>query len=178
MILGFHRWPSRFKIALFTGIFLLAISIVVFTWIKPSWKKLQFLRQQHTILNAQWQQHHLAMTRRQQLFHDLVLLRYPYLSRLQALHHIASSAVIYTQITRLIKTQNLQILAIKPQKQLQKADLIQQIFSVDLNGSESGIFNFIKLLMHQPWLTDIQQIELTTLDQGIHLQATFSAYYA
>ncbi len=173
----FNHWRSGLKICLFSGICgLFALSNAII-FIAPVYKKIRYLHTQTTSLNQQWGERRLVAVRRQQLQQDIILLRYPYLVSLQALHQKLTLAELYRKISLLAKTHELQILSLTPQTHQFAANLDQQIFSIEISGAESKILSFLQLMMHQSWLIEIQQLELTTTTAGIHLQITLAAYY-
>lgn len=176
MFITLYRWPKKFIIALFLSVFLLAF-FSVFIFLTPVYEKIQSLQKQTIVLNHQWQQRRTEAIQRQQLQQDTLLLQYPYVERLRDLHRQMTPAELYTQIALLAKSHALPILALKPQKQQTIANLKQQILTLNINGSELKILNFLQLLMHQTWLLEIQQLELTPTSTGVHLQAVLAAYY-
>lgn len=159
-----------------SGLFLLANA---FFFLKPGWEKFQQLHKQNGELNQQLQKQQVSIAHYQQLLRDMSLLKYPFSVRLESLYQPLSSGELFAQINALAKSQNLQVLELKPQKHQLFAHLQQQIFTLTLAGPELKIFSFLDLLMHCHWLLEIQQLSLTPLHTGagIQLQALMTAYY-
>lgn len=178
MITEFHRWHKHYKITLFFAILILFALTSYLLFISPIYEKIHRLQAQKIILNSQWQQRHSEAVHYKQLQQDILLLQYPYLIRLHALQKPMTAAELYTQISLLAKTHCLQIMALKPQKNQPIAGLNQLTFNLDMSGAELKLLSFLQLLMHQPWLLEIQQLTLSPTANGIHLQTTLAAYYA
>lgn len=177
MRLTLHHCSKQFKVILFLSVWALCVLLCGIIFLAPVYQKLQSIQQQAIALNLQWQQRRTAAIHRQQLQQDTTLLQYPYAARLQILHQQISTAELYTQIAVLAKSHDLQILVLKPQQHQAVGDLTQQILNLNMNGPELKLLNFLQLLMHQPWLLEIQQLELTPIGTGVHLQAELAAYY-
>lgn len=167
------------QILIFLGVIGLFSIIGARFLLLPEWHKLENLQRNLVQLNQQWQKQQTSWSHHQQLQRDLTILRYSYSARLQSLHKKLSSTELYAQINSLAKSHGLQILELKPQKHQLISGLQQQIFSLNLAGTETNILSFLHLLLHQPWLLEMQQINLISLQagEGIQLQAMMAAYH-
>lgn len=178
MIENFDQWHFYCKIILFVAICLAFIAINSLILLRPAYNEWQGARRQSMGFNEQKQQQMLMNRNRQDLQEKILRLKYPYESRLAELRRCLTPAIIYTQIAFLAKAHRLKILVLKPQKNQNIFGLIQTSLDIDLGGSERDVVNFLRVLMHQSWLLELQQLDFSPATTGIHLHANIKLYYA
>ena len=179
MMLKLTPEQTTAKILVFIGIIGLFSMSCALMLLQPERQRLANSQKQLVQLNQQWQKQQAAITHRQQMLRDRAVLQYSYSARLKSLRMQFSRAALYAQINSLAKSHHLKILALKPQQYQSTAGLQQQLFNINLAGSELKVLSFLHLLMHQPWLLNIQELSLISLHtgEGIQLQAVLTAYY-
>jgi Tfp pilus assembly protein PilO len=168
---------THYKIWLFAGSCLTFLLINGYIFLMPAYEKLIKLQQQNMLLKQNLQQ--LQQTAQQQhtLQQEISLARKPFNLALNLLHHRSSVNRLYMQIAGLAKANALQLIGLKPRQQQTIGGLEQQIVDLEITGSELKALNFLRLLMHQSWLLEVQALTLTPDVNGIRIQTTVAAYY-
>lgn len=162
-------------ILLCSGIFLNAAAALFF--LLPDYQRLTSLNREKSDLKQQWQKQNQLYLQNQENLRDFIVRQHPYENRLKSLGHPTTLSVLLGEITQFSNTHFLQISAIKPEEKEPASGLKRQMIHIDANGKETALLHFFQFLFQQFWLTEIQNIQLSTAKSGMRMQATFIFYY-
>ncbi len=166
------------KIKLIFWFMLISIMLMITAYfISEPYHHWQTLRHQHQEFSQQWQKQRRQQALIQHINQDSILLKNHYDSKLNLLHQPITLATLLTRITLLIKTQELQLSTLKPIRHQFFYGLNQETITLDIQGKEQYLLNFLKMLMKQSWWCDIQKFQFDAVANGMRLQATLDIYH-
>jgi len=152
---------------------LLCVSLIL---VKP-YSQLNLLKKQFSSLEIQWQGMNKISLQNNKIEEQL---RFWKINNKNILHYLKASGTpmnFYKKISNLANTHHLQMLKLKSELSQKNFNFNQKIFDIEVVGSELNIINFLHLLVLQPQVTEIKQLELSLLKRDIHLQVHIAVYF-